>query len=144
MPSILLIEARNICSGATGRNGGHVKPDLYYNVTRNTAMYGAAAAAELTAFEAANVFAVKELVENEGLDCDFQLTRALDVYLDVRHAQETEAAWRRLRTAGVVDLSDVAFISREDAERVSISKHHCKLFTKFTRDIRGQKCTMRI
>jgi hypothetical protein len=92
---------------------------MYFNVTKYTSMFGAAAAAELAAFEAANVYAVKKLVETEGLDCDFQLTRSLDVYLDPKHAKETEAAWRKLASDGVVDLSDVAFISDKDAERVS-------------------------
>jgi hypothetical protein len=83
-------------------------------------MFGAAAAAEVAAFEAANVYAVKELVETYNLDCDFQLTRAFDVYLDAGHARETEEAWRRLQHEGVVNLCDVQFVSEKDAERVSI------------------------
>ena len=121
-PSIVLLEARTICSGATGRNGGHVKPDVYFNIPRYTSMYGAAAAAELAAFEAANVLAVKDLVEGEALDCDFHLTRSLDVYLDAEHAAQTEEAYRELVQAGLVNLRDVAFIPKEDAERV------CPLF----------------
>jgi hypothetical protein len=97
-----------------------VKPDMYFNVSKYTSMFGAAAAAELAAFEASNVYAVKKLVETEGLDCDFQLTRSLDVYLDKRHAEETEAAWRKLKSDGVADMSDVAFIPENDAERVSL------------------------
>ncbi|KAF7557256.1 hypothetical protein G7Z17_g822 [Cylindrodendrum hubeiense] len=62
-PSIVLLEARKLCSGATGRNGGHVKPDTYYNVPKYTKLYGATAAAELAAFEASHVLAVKSLVE---------------------------------------------------------------------------------
>jgi hypothetical protein len=80
---------------------------MYFNVSKYTSMFGAAAAAE------------KKLVETEGLDCDFQLTRSLDVYLDPKHARETEMAWKTLASDGVVDLSDVAFISKNDAERVS-------------------------
>jgi hypothetical protein len=82
-------------------------------------MFGAAAAAEVAAFEAANVYAVKDLVEEHDLDCDFQLTRALDVYLDANHAKETEEAWRKLKGNGAVELNDVAFIREVDAERVS-------------------------
>ena len=119
-PSIVILEARKICSGATGRNGGHVKPDTYFNVTRNTDLFGEEAAAELAAFEAAHPWAVKELVEREGLDCDFHLTRAVDVYLDPEHARKTEAAYRKLAAGGRVDLRDVAFIPKKDAERVSV------------------------
>ncbi|KAH7068356.1 FAD dependent oxidoreductase [Paraphoma chrysanthemicola] len=118
-PSILLLDARKICSGATCRNGGHVKPDLYFNVSKYISMFGAGAAAEVAAFEAANVLAVKELVETEELDCDFHLTRAVDVYLDAQHAKETEAAWRKLRQEDEVNLKDVSFIPQKHAERVS-------------------------
>lgn len=30
--SIVLLEARGVCSGATGRNGGHLRPDLYGHI----------------------------------------------------------------------------------------------------------------
>ncbi|KAM0418715.1 hypothetical protein ACHAPT_012313 [Fusarium lateritium] len=66
--SIAILEARKPVSGATGRNGGHVKPDGFLNVPRTAKIYGAAAAAELAKFEAAHVYAVKDLVEREGLD----------------------------------------------------------------------------
>ncbi|KAF4776077.1 FAD dependent oxidoreductase superfamily protein [Colletotrichum scovillei] len=118
-PSIIILEARKVCSGASGRNGGHVKPDTYFQVPKYTKLFGPEQAAKLAAFEASNVYAVKELVESEGLDCDFHLTRAIDVYLDPEHAKETEAAYRELVKAGVVNMKDVAFTPKKDAERVS-------------------------
>lgn len=122
-PSIVLLEARGISSGATGRNGGHVKPDTYFGATKYTKLYGAEAAAELTAFETANMYAVKQLVESEGLDCDFNLTRAVDVCLDPDHARATEEAYRKLVKTGVVNLKDVAFTTK-DAERVCTDPLH--------------------
>lgn len=117
--SIVLLEARGVCSGASGRNGGHVKPDTYFNVPKYAEMFGLEEAAQLAAFEASNVRAVKDLVEREGLDCDFHLTRAVDVYLDAQHARQTEAAYRKLIKSGAVDLSDVQLVPASDAERVS-------------------------
>ncbi|CAG9948019.1 unnamed protein product [Clonostachys rosea f. rosea IK726] len=117
--SIVMLEARQVASGATGRNGGHVKPDTYFNVPKFSKLHGPKVAAELAAFEASHVLAVKQLVEAEGLDCDFHLTRAVDVYLDPAHAKETEAAYRELVKEGIVELHDVAFIPKQDAERVS-------------------------
>lgn len=118
-PSIVLLDARKVCSGATGRNGGHIKPDTYFNVAKHTKLFGAEAAAELAAFEMANVYAVKSLVEKEGLDCDFHLTRAIDVLLDRDHASETESAYQQLVASGLVNLRDTAFIPGTDVERVS-------------------------
>lgn len=117
-PSIVILEARKVCSGASGRNGGHVKPDTYFNVTKYASMFGIEVAAQLAAFEASHVLAMKDLVEREGLDCDFQLTRAVDVYLDPEHARQTEAAYRALLKTGAVNMSDVGFVPKKDAERV--------------------------
>ncbi|TLD15245.1 hypothetical protein PspLS_10676 [Pyricularia sp. CBS 133598] len=119
LPSILILEARQICSGATGRNGGHVKPDVYFNVGKYASLYGMEAAAEMARFEAEHVYAVKDLIEAEGLDCDFHLTRAMDVCLDAEHARETEAAYRELVKADVADLRDVDFTPKQDAEKIS-------------------------
>jgi glycine/D-amino acid oxidase-like deaminating enzyme len=118
-PSIVLLEARKICSGATGRNGGHVKPDTYSDIPKFAKLFGMEAAADLANFEARHVYAMKDLVEKENLGCDFHLTRAIDVYLDAAHAKEVETTYKELSEAGVVSLEDVAFIAKKDAERVS-------------------------
>ncbi|KAH8773563.1 FAD dependent oxidoreductase [Diaporthe sp. PMI_573] len=116
---IVMLEAREACSGASGRNGGHTKPDVYYNILRYTEKYGPANAAAFARFEAANVLAVKELVERERIDCDFVLTRALDVYLDDAHARSTYATYQELRRIGVADLGDIHYIEGPDAEALS-------------------------
>ncbi|KAI3401090.1 hypothetical protein diail_235 [Diaporthe ilicicola] len=116
---IVMLEAREACSGASGRNGGHIKPDVYYNILKYTKKYGAANAAAFARFEAKNVLAVKELVEREKIDCDFVLTRALDVYLDEAHAKSTYAAYQELRRLGVLNLGDVHYSEGQDAEAMS-------------------------
>ncbi|KAH7159430.1 hypothetical protein B0J13DRAFT_592120 [Dactylonectria estremocensis] len=83
IPSILVLEARQLCSGATGRNDGHLKPDSYYSIARLAKEYGLEAAAEVANFEAANfeaanVDAVADFIRDQDIDCDFVLTRAID------------------------------------------------------------------
>jgi len=58
------------------------------------------------------------LVEREGIDCDFTLTRALDVYLDADHAKATEEAYRKLLQIGTANLADVQLLKGKDAEQV--------------------------
>ena len=94
---------------------------MYYNILKYTEKYGAANAAAFARFEAANVLAVKELVEREKIDCDFVLTRALDVYLDEAHTRSTHATYHELRRIGVADLGDIHYIEGSDAEAVSHS-----------------------
>lgn len=129
-PSVTLLEARELCSGATGRNGGHVKPDTYYNIPKYTKLFGAEAAASIARYEASQVYAVKELVEKEGIECDFHLTRATDVFLDVQAAKDAEAAFRQVQAEGVVNLQDVHFVNNPSlAERISGVKGAVSAFT---------------
>ncbi|OJD35972.1 fad dependent oxidoreductase superfamily protein [Diplodia corticola] len=118
-PRITILEAREACSGATGRNGGHLKPDVYFQVPRYTALFGAEAADELAAFESSQVLAVKELVEREGIDCDFGLTRAVDVCLDADHAAKCKADFLELQARGRPSVRDVFFSEGATAEMVS-------------------------
>lgn len=126
-PSIVLLEARKISSGATGRNGGHVKPDTYSDIPKYAKLFGIKAAAQIADFEASHVYAVKDLVQKEELDCDFHVTRALDVYLDPGHAKSVEATYKKISEEGSVNLTDVTFTPKKDAERVSCFSN-CILF----------------
>jgi hypothetical protein len=98
--------------------GGHLKPDVYFNVSKYIKKYGVRPAVEIADFEAAHVPAVKELVEREQIDCDFTLTRACEVTLHEGLAKETEEAFATLAESGVANLTDVQHIPRKDAERV--------------------------
>jgi hypothetical protein len=80
--------------------------------------YGVKAAVDVARFEASQVLAVKELVEQEQIDCDFVLTRACDATVDEKLAKEIEAAFTELKKSGVADLKDVQFTPQEYAERV--------------------------
>ncbi|KAL2833328.1 FAD dependent oxidoreductase superfamily [Aspergillus cavernicola] len=128
-PSVVILEAREACSGATGRNGGHMKPDVYYNVPKYIEKYGVRAAVDVARFEASQVYAVKELVEKEKIDCDFVLTRACDATLDPKLARDTHRAFTQLVKSGVADLKDVFYAHGKDAERLSGVKGALSCFT---------------
>lgn len=117
-PSVVILEAREACSGATGRNGGQLKPDTYFSLPKYIKKYGASAAVEVAKFEASQVQAVKALVEKERIDCEFTLTRTCDVILHEPLAAETEKAFKELKESGIANLQDVHFTGREAAERV--------------------------
>lgn len=98
-----------------------MKPDVYFNIPKHIKKYGVRATVEVADFEASQVTAVKELVEQEGIDCEFTLTRACDAILDPGLARETEEAFAVLKASGVANLKDVHYTPRKDAERVCIS-----------------------
>lgn len=97
-----------------------MKPDVYFNIQKYTEQYGAEEAAEVARFEASQVLAVKALVEKEKIDCDFVLTRAVDVNLDPGLAAKTEADYNLLVKAGVASLSDVQFTKGKAAENACL------------------------
>ncbi|KIW15383.1 hypothetical protein PV08_05429 [Exophiala spinifera] len=120
-PSVLILEARKACSGATGRNGGHVKPDLYFNAPLYSSIHGVRVAEELTRFETRQVFDLKKLVEEEEIDCDFELTRAIDVYTDQRVAGPVVEAWKRMKSQGYEFPPDLHFVPGENGKAEQVS-----------------------
>ncbi|KAH8660303.1 FAD dependent oxidoreductase [Xylariales sp. PMI_506] len=119
IPSIAILEARQACNGASGRNGGHIKPDPCNRPAALVDSHGAEAAAECAAFEAQNLSAVKMVIEREGVDCDFVMTRAIDVMISETHSKKMKSNVERLRKAGLSVMDDVQFMEGPDAEEMS-------------------------
>ncbi|KAH9908420.1 FAD dependent oxidoreductase [Xylariomycetidae sp. FL2044] len=119
IPSIVILEARQVCSGATGRNGGHLKPDPYVRPANLARTHGADAASEVAAFEARHLDAVKRLVEEEDIDCDFVLTRCVDALMNEPIYERIKAGVQMLRSHDVPVMRDVFFAEGEQAEILS-------------------------
>lgn len=66
-------------------------------------------AAECAAFEAETLRAVKTVVEDEGIDCDFVLTRAVDALMTDAIHDRMKAGFDLLRQAGVDVIKDVFY-----------------------------------
>jgi hypothetical protein len=82
-PRIVVLEARTLCSGATGRNGGHMKSSPHELFARCKKAYGPERAAAITRFQLSHVGVMTGLCKAEGWDiaeCREVLTT--DVYLD--------------------------------------------------------------
>ncbi|KAF5603382.1 FAD dependent oxidoreductase [Fusarium pseudocircinatum] len=118
-PRIVILEARQACSGATGRNGGHLKPDPYNRPAGLLATYGIEAAAEAAEFEAKNLAAVKKVIEKEGVDCDFVYTRAVDALMSDDILEKIKSGVDALRQNGVSVMQDVYFAQGAEAEQLS-------------------------
>lgn len=118
-PSITILEARQLCSGATGRNGGHLKLAVPH-ITKVLDEYGKDAAVEIAEFHIKQIYAMKEVVDREALDCDFLLTRSFDVFMNDGQATREENEVKRLCDAGIdVVKQHVSMIKREHVEAVS-------------------------
>ncbi|KAL4870575.1 hypothetical protein BDV12DRAFT_207600, partial [Aspergillus spectabilis] len=118
-PAITILEARQICSGATGRNGGHLRPDLYGNISKYIERDGLEAGAEVANFEIAHIKALKELVAEEKIDCDLNLTRNMNVFLNEADAERARQAYEAICSKGLAYTTDIHFTSKRDAEKIS-------------------------
>jgi glycine/D-amino acid oxidase-like deaminating enzyme len=121
--SITILEARGACSGATGRNGGHCRPDFYGHIPTYMDRAGDQAGAEIAQFEIANLRALKRVIEQEKIDCDFTLARSVDVWCNEDAAKSAKAVYDRMVAAGFEYMDDVVFYTGEQVEGVS----HCTI-----------------
>lgn len=70
-PNVLMLEARDVCSGATGRNGGHIR-GFYHNGQKHFVdLMGEKKAAEIAIFEHNELKKVEKLVKKYKIDCNF-------------------------------------------------------------------------
>ncbi|PVH92084.1 FAD dependent oxidoreductase [Periconia macrospinosa] len=65
---VVILEAREACSGASGRNGGHCQPLMYTSTPH------------IASFEMRTYSYLKSLVENCNIPCDWHSTRGVHAY----------------------------------------------------------------
>ncbi|KAI2463392.1 FAD dependent oxidoreductase [Annulohypoxylon bovei var. microspora] len=128
-PSITILEAREACSGATGRNGGHLRPDLFVSLAARMQDRGLETANQVALFEVANEKAVASLVEEEGIACDLQSVTTADTFVDQAEATKIKKLWDVMVRLNCPTLRDVTCHGPGDAERVTGVKDAKVAFT---------------
>ncbi|KAL2872408.1 FAD dependent oxidoreductase-domain-containing protein [Aspergillus lucknowensis] len=118
-PSIVILEGRQACSGATGRNGGHLKPDSYNRIATLSDEFGIVAATEVAEFEARHVETLRQIVERENIDCDFTVVDAIDVQISESHARSLKDGYDRLVAAGCGPTRRTKYVGGKEAEAFS-------------------------
>lgn len=116
--SLVMLEARTACSGATGRNGGFFKPAMYSSFKKYRDLYGPEGAREQFDFEISHITAMLELVSEEKIDCEMRVLPSYDVCMTKEqydfHLENLEEA----KVAGI-DVSQVQRVPQETAEQVT-------------------------
>lgn len=155
-PSIAIFEARQACSGATGRNGGHTKLPARA-VAAFATKYGPAAALDFAVFLREQMRQMKECAESvvvsnneEGdgssirtlaKECEMLVTRSWDVYRDDQHAADIEKEWddavRGMREVARKEgrerdlewLAEVQFLKGGNVKNVSDLRNQCHSYS---------------
>ncbi|UNI15657.1 hypothetical protein JDV02_002168 [Purpureocillium takamizusanense] len=114
---VVMLEAREACWGATGRNGGHCHPGVWNN------------SPEVARFELATFDLIKALVAKYDIPCDWQVVGSLQPIFDpevLRVAQrriKRLQAHRDLRDKAVLILDKDELVSRRVPEAIAAVYH---------------------
>jgi glycine/D-amino acid oxidase-like deaminating enzyme len=79
---IVMLEARETCSGATGRNGGHTKAASYRSYTQHVHDLGKDEALKIARLEYANIIETHRLASELGIECESEVCETIDVIYD--------------------------------------------------------------
>ncbi|KAI0014766.1 FAD dependent oxidoreductase [Xylariomycetidae sp. FL0641] len=133
---VVMLEAREACSGATGRNGGHTKAASYRTFPAHRAAHGAAAAAQIAALELANLRAVHAFAATHGIGCGSRPGPTVDVVYDAARWAADLAAVEAIRAAfppGHPAAAAYEVLGPEEAAR----RFRCPAVTSEQEEVRG-------
>jgi len=115
-----VLEAREFCSGATGRNAGHCKPDQWRHFAKFEKAFGHEQAVKIMDDEAATWKALVAYVQENKVDCDLWIGDTLDVPVDEEVAEALKEMFERYQRAG--GKTDHVKVTYDPKEAVRVSK----------------------
>ncbi|WVQ79001.1 hypothetical protein IAT38_001093 [Cryptococcus sp. DSM 104549] len=118
--SVVVLEAREACSGASGRNAGHCRPDAFRGFTAFSKMHGKEEAAKIIKSEAITLGKVAEFIAEHKVECEFTPRKTLDVVLNEDFRDYCATAWAEAEEYGL-DLSAINRYDGEEAKKITRS-----------------------
>ncbi|KAJ7056805.1 DAO-domain-containing protein [Mycena amicta] len=117
--SIVILEARELCSGATGRNAGHCKPDQWRGFGKYSKVFGAEQAKKLLAHEYETWSKLVDFIQKENIDCDLWVGDTLDVAMTEDVVEKALSVWEAYKAYGG-NVDHIQYISDPaEAEKIS-------------------------
>ncbi|KAH9893649.1 FAD dependent oxidoreductase [Cubamyces lactineus] len=115
---IVVLEARDFCSGATGRNGGHLTAAAFEDFTAHSALFGTDDAKRAIALEQRTVSQIVNLVKQSGNEGALDLVPGGRVNLLFTEPEVVQARidLEAAKAAGI-DVSHVDFLTKEQVEK---------------------------
>lgn len=94
---VVMLEARQACSGATGRNGGHTKAASYRSFLSHEREFGLPEAIKIARMEYDNIIATHELASKFGIDCASVICPTVDIIFSRTQLMLGKRAIERMR-----------------------------------------------
>ncbi|THU94716.1 FAD dependent oxidoreductase [Dendrothele bispora CBS 962.96] len=128
---VVILEARDFCSGATGRNGGHLCPAVFLDFKYFESKYGTEEAIKSLAIENYTVDSILRYIAEENFTDEVDLVAGGHITLFVTEEEyaEAQADFEAAKKAGL-PLNDVEWISKEDMHAYGVDFPGASLATK--------------
>ncbi|KAL4894641.1 FAD dependent oxidoreductase-domain-containing protein [Aspergillus ambiguus] len=127
-PKVVLVEARKLCSGATGRNGGHIKCSPYLEYAGLKARFGREHAKKLLQFQRRHLAVLLELAQqNEDLKIsEVREVETVDTFTDETTWNEAKKMVHELRQDAPDMAEDVVIHDGTEAcDEYQIDPQYC-------------------
>ncbi|EFX01761.1 FAD dependent oxidoreductase superfamily [Grosmannia clavigera kw1407] len=117
---IVVLEARKFCSGATGRNAGHCKPDRWRGFRDYEERFGKDEALKILDNEHRTWSALVDYARTNQVDCDLWVGDTLDVPTTAEDARQAKQCFDVYRAAG--GSADLVKVIDDPQEAVSVTR----------------------
>lgn len=97
---VVVLEAREFCSGATGRNAGHCKPDQWRGFKKYEKAFGTQQALKILENEHQTWSDLVQYVRQNNVDCDLWVGDTLDVPVTPEVAAIARDTYEAFKAAG--------------------------------------------
>jgi glycine/D-amino acid oxidase-like deaminating enzyme len=94
---VVMLDAREMCSGATGRNGGHTKAASYRTYLQHKEELGKEEALRIVRLEWENMVGTHGLVKELGVECEGEMCNTVDLIYDEETFEMGKKAIEELR-----------------------------------------------
>ncbi|KAL4066328.1 FAD dependent oxidoreductase, partial [Scleroderma yunnanense] len=111
----VILEAREFCGGATGRNGGHLTPISFFNFAGQEEQYGIEEAIRSSALETYTASSIVNVIERHGWSKEIDLVNGghVSLFFTQDEIKRLERDFERAKSAGL-DLDDVQWLTAEE------------------------------
>ena len=120
--TVTMLEARETCSGATGRTSGTLTANIYASYKSYLHEYDRETAEAMIQFEVRHIEALADIIAKEKIQCDWQIKRICHAYYDSETAEQAKASVEQRRDDGG-DIADIQEIPSDDLVSVTQLKN---------------------
>ncbi|KAF7586504.1 hypothetical protein BBP40_008786 [Aspergillus hancockii] len=124
---VVILEARETCSGATGRNGGHLKCAPYATYSTMKARFGVESAKKILRFQQQHLPIILDIVNAERLEeTEAREVETVDMFTDLGAWENAKAMVRELQQDVPEAAMDLIVWGAKDARKEYGFSKHCQ------------------